>query len=159
MTFVSNRLVCVFPWESWELLDRLHVLTALLRKHRLPQKGLLRHVIGLGDIHPSHGAHVPPHVPPGTKGEVWLHEGGRQKQWVRRHQSEREKETSASHRDGKIPPILEIRTESPRQSMLAPPRLTIRPFGSGLSQASLALIQSNTFEWVHLCSDPTDLQR
>ncbi|TNN56882.1 hypothetical protein EYF80_032872 [Liparis tanakae] len=68
--------------ESWELLDRLHVLTARLLERRLPQKGLLRHVIGLGDIHPSHGAHVPPHVPPGTKGLglTAMREGDRNKE-------------------------------------------------------------------------------
>lgn len=37
MTFLSNP-VFVFPWESWEILDRLHVLTALYLMQRLPQK-------------------------------------------------------------------------------------------------------------------------
>lgn len=59
---------------------------------------------------------------------------------------DRKRETSASHLDGKIPPILEIRMESPRQNMLAPLRLTI-----WLPQASLTLIQSNPSEWVSLC--------
>lgn len=36
------------------------MLTALYLMQCLPQQGLFRHVIELGDSHPSHGAHVPP---------------------------------------------------------------------------------------------------
>lgn len=94
MTFLSNRLVCVFPWENWELLDQLHVLAALYLMQCLPQKGLLGHVIALGDSHPSHGAHVPPHVPRGGDGGPGLTEWGREKETelMRQHESETKKE-------------------------------------------------------------------
>lgn len=103
------------------------MLTALYLMQCFPKKGLLRHVTGLGDSHPSHGAHVPPDVPGAKEGQVGLNEGGRQKrsQCDSRRARQKKREPSASHLDGKIPPILEIRMESPRQSTLAPPRLTI----------------------------------
>lgn len=101
------------------------MLTALHLAER-KKRGLLRHVIGRGDSHPSHGAHVPAPSLGGRRARfASTREGYRNGVGATARGRDRKRETSASHLDGKIPLILEIRTESPRQSTLAPPRLTI----------------------------------
>ena len=105
------------------------MLTALYLKAVPPTKkapSSCDHVIGLRDSHPSHGAHVPPPSLGGRRARfASTREGHRNGVDATVQERDRKRETSASHLDGKIPPIPEIRMESPRQSALAPPRLTI----------------------------------
>lgn len=130
-----------------------------------------------GTATPSHGAHVPPPRPRGLEGgrrRARSDSAKRQKQGL--EWRDRNRETSASNLDGKIPPIPQISVESPhpscppstvhptpdRQSPPAPPPLTSRELPS--LKASLALIQGHPWDRAecrsrHALPAPTEISR
>lgn len=135
-------------------------------KKNKKKQGLLRHVIELGDSHPSHGAHVPPLSLGEVGGPGWGRRVGvggcdRGPGWTERA---RQTESGSARRDRKRERHLLLismgKFPRSRRLGLSPPdraRRLLRgsPFGSGLPQASLARTQSSPSEPGSLRSHPS----
>lgn len=148
MTFLSSGHVCSFPWESWKVLDRLHLLPAQYLKAVPPKKGALSSCVQTQGQPPFPWCSCSSPLPEGTEVQVGLDEGGEtETESVRQRETEKERHLLLISM-GKFP-------RSWRRGWSPPDRacwlLRGSPFLRRLPRASWAVSQSNPFKWADLC--------